>query len=199
MSTSEYPARVGGAWLPRMLAAVRARPIAAEVWILAALIAVAAVIRLLVINNQSFWMDEALTSYETRIPFGAMINTVVHVETTPPLYFVLIWFWAHVFGSGEVALRMVSVLAGIALVPIAYLAARELVSRRAGAVAAAFVAVNPFLVWYSQEARAYMLLAALAGASFLWFVRARRDPSPRNLAWWAIWSSLALMTHYFAG
>jgi uncharacterized membrane protein len=66
-------------------------------------------------------------------------------------------------------------------------------------VAAALVALNPFLIWSSQEARAYMLLAALTGASFLWFVRARRDPSARNLAWWAIWSSLALMTHFFAG
>jgi 4-amino-4-deoxy-L-arabinose transferase-like glycosyltransferase len=199
MSTSEYPARVGGAWLPRVLAAVRARPITADIWILAALIAVAAVIRLLAINNQSFWQDEALTSYETRISFGAMINTVIHFETTPPLYFVVIWVWAHLFGSGEVALRMVSTLAGIALVPITYFAGRELVSRRAGTVAATLIALNPFLIWYSQEARAYMLLAALAGASFLCFVRARQDPSPRNLAWWAIWSSLALMTHFFAG
>ena len=57
-------------------------------------------------------MDEALTAYEAQLPFGAMINTVVHVETTPPLYFVLIWAWAHVFGNGEVALRSVSLLAG---------------------------------------------------------------------------------------
>ena len=66
-------------------------------------------------------------------------------------------------------------------------------------IAAAFVALNPFMIWYSQEARAHVLLAALTGASFLWFVRARREPSARNLAWWAIWSSLALMTHFFAG
>ena len=50
------------------------------------------------------------------------------VETTPPLYFVLIWLWAKVFGTGEVALRAISTLAGIALVPIAYMSARELVS-----------------------------------------------------------------------
>ena len=111
----------------------------------------------------------------------------------------MIWFWAKVFGSGEVALRSISTLAGIALVPIAYLSARELVSRWAGVIAAAFVAVNPFLIWFSQEARAYMLLAALTGAGFLWFVRARRDPSRRNLTWWAALSALALTTHFFAG
>ena len=107
-------------------------------------------------------MDEALTAYEAQLPFGAMIHTVVHVETTPPLYFVLIWAWAHLFGTGEVALRSVSLLAGVALVPIAYLSARDLVNVRAGVVAAALVTFNPFLIWYSQEARAYMLLAALS-------------------------------------
>ena len=71
-------------------------------------------------------------------------------------------------------------------------------TRCAGVVAAALVTFSLFLIWYWQEARAYMLLAALSGASFLWFIRARRRPTRRNLAGWALWSSLALMTHFFA-
>ncbi|MGI8410959.1 MAG: glycosyltransferase family 39 protein [Solirubrobacteraceae bacterium] len=200
MSTSDSPAvRLGRPRLPKLGAASAVRAVPAEVWILAALTVLAAVIRIITIDNQSLWADEALTAYEARLPFGAMLNTVAQVETTPPLYFVLIWAWGHVFGTGAVALRSVSTLAGIAMVPLAYLAARELVSRRAGVIAAALVAVNPFLIWYSQEARAYMLLAALTGASFLWFIRARRDLSRRNLAGWTVFSSLALMTHFFAG
>ena len=178
---------------------ISVREIPADVWALIGLTALAALIRLLVIDTQSFWMDEALTAYETHSSFGGMLGTVAHVETTPPLYFVLIWAWAHVFGSGEVGLRSLSTLAGIALVPIAFISARELFSRWAGVLAAAFVAVNPFLVWYSQEARSYMLLAALSGASFLWFNRARENPTGRNLAWWTACSSLAVMTHFFAG
>ena len=200
MSTSDYPARrLSGLVPPWLRDAETARPVPVEVWITGALVVIAAVIRIIVINDQSFWQDEALTAYEAQLPLGAMINTVVHVETTPPLYFVAIWAWAHLFGTGAVALRSLSMLAGVALVPISYLAARDLVSRRAGVVAAALVTFNPFLIWYSQEARAYMLLAALCGASFLWFVRARGNPSARNLGWWAAWSSLALMTHFFAG
>jgi mannosyltransferase len=183
--------------VPRAPALIRQVP--GELWALGALVAIAAAIRIVTIDNQSFWMDEALTAYEAHLPFGAMINTVGHVETTPPLYFVLIWAWAHIFGTSEVALRSVSTLAGIALVPISYLAARDLISRAAGLFAGAFVAVNPFLIWYSQEARAYMLFAALSGASFLWFVRAQRDPSRRNLVWWSLFSALAIMTHFFAG
>ena len=200
MSASDYPARrFGGPVPPWLRDADSARSIPVEVWITGALVVSAAASRVLVLTNQSYWTDEALTAYEAQLPLGAMLGTVVHVETTPPLYFLVVWAWAHLFGTGAVALRSVSMLAGVALVPIAYLSARDLISARAGVVAAALVTFNPFLIWYSQEARAYMLLAALSGASFLWFVRARRDPSRRNLAWWAVWSSLALMTHFFAG
>lgn len=196
MSISGYSARPVPPWL-RDAESARAVPV--EVWITGLLVVIAAAIRIVVLNDQSFWQDEALTAYEAQLPLGAMINTVVHVETTPPLYFVVIWAWAHLFGASQVALRSVSMLAGVALVPIAYLSARDLVNARAGVVAAALVTFNPFLIWYSQEARAYMLLAALSGMSFLWFIRARRQPTRRSLAWWAVWSSLALMTHFFAG
>ena len=198
MSTSDFPARRFG-WRARIRAATAVGSISADLWILYGLIVVATVIRIVTIDNQSYWADEALTAYEAHLPFGAMLSSVIHVETTPPLYFVLIWGWAKAFGTGEVALRSVSTLAGIALVPIAYLAARDLVSRWAGVIAAAFVTVNPFMIWYSQEARAYMLVALLSGASFWCFVRARADPSRRNLAWWAVCSSAAVMTHFFAG
>jgi uncharacterized membrane protein len=200
MSTSDFPAeRFGGPRLPRLRAFVATRRIPVDVWLVGLLVVLAAVIRFATIASQSFWTDEALTAYEVQLPFGAMINTVAHVETTPPLYFLLIWGWGKLLGTSEVALRSLSALAGVALVPIAYLSARDLVSRWAGVITAAFVAVNPFLIWYSQEARAYMLVCALAGASLLWFARARHDPSRRNLVWWAIFSALAVMTHFFAG
>ncbi|MGI8712181.1 MAG: glycosyltransferase family 39 protein [Solirubrobacteraceae bacterium] len=198
MSAGEYGAR-GLAGPPRSRTDLRTRSIPVETWALGVLILLAVVIRILTIDNQSFWADEALTAYEAQLPLGAMIHTVVHVETTPPLYFLLTWGWAHVFGTSAVALRSISTLSGIALVPIAYLCGRELFSSRTGVLAAAFVAVNPFMIWYSQEARAYMLLAALTGGAFLWFVRAHQQPSRRNLAWWAALSSLSLMTHFFAG
>jgi mannosyltransferase len=197
VSSSDYSA--GGLGERRTSVLEAARAVSTEVWILLALVALAAVIRIVTLNNQSLWADEALTSYEAGLPFGAMLHTVAHVETTPPLYFVIVWAWTRIFGPGAVALRSVSALAGIAVVPIAYACSRELVFRRAGIIAAALVAVNPFMIWYSQEARAYMLLTALTGASFLFFARALRDPSRRNLAWWAGLSAAAVMTHFFAG
>jgi hypothetical protein len=107
--------------------------------------------------------------------------------------------WAKVFGTGAVGLRSLSALAGTALIGVVYLSGRELGSRRAGFYAALLAALSPFLIWYSQEARAYMLFGLLCGLSFLFFARALRQPSSRNLGWWAACSSLAVLTHFFAG
>jgi hypothetical protein len=196
VSTSDYPV-AGVSRRPKIT--VRGRVLSTESLILGALIVLAAVIRIVVINNQSLWADEALTAYEMRLPFGAMVHTVTTVEVTPPFYFVVLWVWAKVFGAGPVALRAVSAIASVALVPIAYAATRELVSRRAALVAAALMTVNPFVIWFGQEARSYMLLAALTGAAFLAFARARRAPTRRNLLAWTAFSALAVMTHFFAG
>ena len=61
------------------------------------------------------------------------------------------------------------------------------------------MAVNPFAIWYSQEARAYMLLALLTGAAFLAFARSLRAPTRGNLLAWVVLSALAVATHFFAG
>ncbi len=165
----------------------------------AAITAVGAALRFATISGQSYWFDEATTAHAVGLSFGGLLHVVRTTESTPPLYYVLAWIWAKVFGTGEAGLRSLSAVAGTAVIPITYLCGRELVSRAAGYVAAALAAVSPFMIWYSQEARAYMLFAALSGLSLLFFARARREPSTANITWWAIWSGLALLTHFFAG
>ncbi|HET6870762.1 MAG TPA: glycosyltransferase family 39 protein [Solirubrobacteraceae bacterium] len=178
---------------------MRVASVSTETWLVGGLIVLGAVLRFATLGAQSYWYDEAQAAHELHLSLGSMLSSMVDVETAPPLYFVLGWAWAHVFGAGEVALRSLSALAGTVLIGIAYLCGRELISRRAGLLTAAFVAVSPFMIWYSQEAREYMLLAALCGASLLYFARALREPSGRNIAWWTGFSVLALLTHYFAG
>jgi mannosyltransferase len=70
---------------------------------------------------------------------------------------------------------------------------------RVGLIAAAIVAVNPVLIWFSQDARAYALTVFLTALSFLFFAMALRRPGGRVLIGWAVASSLALASHYFAG
>ena len=121
------------------------------------------------------------------------LSAVVDSERSPPLYYVLVWGWSKIFGTGEVGLRSLSALFGTLTVPLAYAAAATLgSSRRVALFAAAFVALNPYLVWYSQEARSYALMVLFAPRALVYFARSLERPSPASLAIWALASALAL-------
>ncbi len=183
-----------GVDLERARAALRS-PAAVAV---AALTALAAVLRFTRIGHQGFWFDEANTALLVHFSPGKMLGLIPQTESTPPLYYCVAWIWARLFGYGETALRSLSAVAGVLLIPIAYGAGAKLVSRRAGVIVAALAACNPLLIWYSQEARSYSLAVLMSALSLLSFAYARENPSPRMLAAWTVASGLALSTHYYA-
>jgi uncharacterized membrane protein len=168
-------------------------------WVLAVLTALGIAIRFASLGVQSYHHDEVITVARV-IPgsFTDMLKQVKGSESNPPLYYVLAWGWAKTFGTGEVGMRALSAIFGAATVPLAYWIGAELSSRRAGLITAALVAVNPMLIWYSQEARSYALLVFFCAASLLFFARALRSRNGRDLAFWAFASALALCSHYFA-
>src|SRR6185312_16018225 len=166
---------------------------------LAAIVLLAAALRFATLRTQSVWFDEAATWDLVRRPFGAMLHGVAHGESTPPLFYVLEWGWTRVFGDGEAGLRSLPALAGLLTVPVARAIGRRAGQGRVavGLAAAALVAVDPLLVWYSQEARSYALAVLLSALALAFLMRARDDPRPRVLAGWALAAALALATHYF--
>jgi mannosyltransferase len=168
-------------------------------WIVAGLTLVAAALRFATLGAQAYHHDEIVTA--SRVLHGSFFQAMDAVgfsESAPPLYYALAWFWAQVTGTGELGLRSLSALVGVATVPTAYLIGIELRGRRAGLMAAALVAVNPMLLWYSQEARAYALLVLLCAVSLLYCLRALRGGSRRDFVLWGVASGLALASHYFA-
>jgi 4-amino-4-deoxy-L-arabinose transferase-like glycosyltransferase len=143
--------------------------------------------------------DELSTAW---IVSGNSIGHVLHLvrgpdELNPPIYFVFAWLSAHL-GSAPWLLRLPSLLAGTATIPLVYLLGAWTVGRRAGLLAAALVAFSPFMLFYSTQARAYALMTMLVVASTLALLAAVR--TGRSL-WWAAYalsSCLALYTHYTA-
>jgi mannosyltransferase len=171
---------------------------------LGAIVVLAAVLRFATLRTQSVWFDEAATWDLVRRPFGQMLSRLPDGESNPPLFYVLEWGWTRAFGDGEFGLRSLSALAGLLTVPVAYAIARRAVGdaaaavvARAGLAAAALVALNPLLVWFSQEARSYALATLLSAVALLFFQRALQDHRGRVLAAWALAAALALATHYF--
>jgi mannosyltransferase len=180
------------------LAGVLYRARQLHVLALLAITALAAGLRFATLGHQSFWFDEVDTVSLVRKSFSGMLADVPRIENTPPLYFVLAWFWSKLFGTSEIGLRSLSALAGTLTVPVVYLAGTVLVSRRVGLLVAALAATSPVLVWYSQEARSYALFVLFASLSFLYFVRALGRATRQTLIPFTVFSILALCTHYFA-
>lgn len=172
-------------------------------WIVAGLTALGAALRFATLGVQSYHHDEIVTASRVlRLGFGHAMEAVGFSESAPPLYYAVAWVWTQVTGTGEFGLRSLSALCGVLTIPVAYLIGRELRGRRAGLLGAALVAVNPMLLWYSQEARAYAMLVLFCALSLLYCVRALRGGGEReqrrSFLAWGVFSALALATHYFA-
>src|SRR3954452_11162096 len=115
--------------------------------LLAGITIAGALLRVLTLDVQSYWLDEGATVNILHKGFGHMFSAIASGESTPPLYYVVAWLWAKAFGTGEVGLRSLSALFGTATIPVAYLLGRDLIGRRTGLVAAALCAFNPLLIW----------------------------------------------------
>ena len=100
------------------------------------------------------------------------------LEANGVLYELLLWPLVRLSDSAEL-MRAPAVIAGVAAVPATWWAGRELLSERAGLIAAGLLAVNPFALWYAQEARAYSLVVLFAALSFPLLKRALQDARPR--------------------
>ena len=145
---------------------------------------------------QSLYGDELFAYDEVaNRSFGGMWHAVNHgLEVTPPLYFVLAWPSSKL-GDPAIWLRLPSLLAGVALVPVTYWLGLLTVGRRAGLVAAAVIALSPHAIFYSVEARPYALLAVAVAGSTICLLRAL---ATRRAAWWVAYGALsaaALCTH----
>ncbi len=121
-----------------------------KVWLI---LAVALILRLWGVN-QSLWLDEATSIRAAKLGYTQTINDFSRSDFHPPGYYWLAKTWGYVFGISEVGIRLLSVVAGVMVVFIVY--------KIAGQPAAWLTAVNPLLVYYSQEARMYSVATLLA-------------------------------------
>ena len=154
--------------------------------------------RLAGIEVLSLWVDEGFTWEVARQGPRAILVALATYDNHPPLHYLLLWAWMSLAGSSELALRFLSVACGIATVALVGWIGRRLFGPIAGLVAAAILALSPFHVWYSQEARSYALLALLASAAMATFILAVERGGRYRWAALAILDALALYTHYYA-
>jgi hypothetical protein len=114
------------------------------------------------------------------------------------LYYVLLRFWI-LLSDSEFTVRILSVIPGVATIPLIYLLGRRLFDAKIGLIAALLLAVNAFHIQYSQEARSYSLLVFLLTLSSWFLIRSMERPSSGiNWAGYIVTSTLAVFAHPFA-
>lgn len=110
--------------------------------------------------NQSLWFDEAINVVTAGFSDFWYFMTKYSVgDFHPPGWFAILWGWGHIFGFSEISGRMPSVILGVATVGLTFLLGKELFNKKVGLFASLLLAISPLHVYYSQEARMYVLAA----------------------------------------
>jgi len=130
--------------------------------------ALALVARLYRLGEPVLRWDEGWSLAHASLPWADLWR-IASEEWHPPLYVALLKLWLAL-GKSAVSIRALSVIAGVAAVPLAYEVARLWSERvRLALLAALFAALWPLSVYYSQVARMYAL-AALPALGAAWFI-----------------------------
>lgn len=149
------------------------------------------------VSTSKLWLDEALSVNIAALPVGDLLEALKH-DGHPPLYYLLLHYWMEVFGEGDVTVRALSGVIGVATLPLVWIAARRLGGSVAARWALVAVAVSPYCVRYSSETRMYALVMLLVLAGYLLLSDALRAPTLLRLAGVAMLSGLLLLSHYWA-
>lgn len=160
------------------------------------------------LDAQSFWNDEGNSARLSERDLGRILEGTAS-DIHPPLYYLLLRGWRELAGEDEFGLRAFSVFAGVLTVAATAALARLLTHRRRGhapsmaatsvvLIAALLAAVNPALVYYSQETRMYALLALLAALATLCLLRwLRAERAPGWMLGYVLTAVAGLYTHYY--
>ncbi len=167
-------------------------------------LALALAARLLGIASRPLWYDEAFSVlFSEKGPAAMLVGTLSPTPTGaadihPITYYSILWLWMRVFGESPVAVRALSVLAGLAVVLVVYVLAMTTIGTRAGLAAGLLAALAPFQVHYAQEIRMYVFLCLWLLLATYCYWRGSRSP---RWSWWlgfAVFAALGQYTHNLA-
>ncbi|VAW41959.1 hypothetical protein MNBD_CHLOROFLEXI01-7, partial [hydrothermal vent metagenome] len=117
-------------------------------------------LRLHALGNQSMWWDELKTIERATLPLPALLTDFINTRDQLPAYYLLMRGWIQL-GNNAFIVRLFSLLWGVLGVTAVFQLGRQIGSTKVGVTAAFLLAISPFHIYYSQEARMYSLLVTL--------------------------------------
>lgn len=152
--------------------------------------------------NQSLWLDEAVVAKVVQtIPLFRIPFEFSPGDFHPPLYYLFMSVWSTIFGTSEIALRMPSVIFSLIAGWYVYKIGELIKNKTVGLWSAAFFLFNPLIVYYSQEARMYMMVVMLLSVALFYFIQLIKGAESRklkvkSLIFFNVFSGLAFSTFY---
>jgi mannosyltransferase len=160
----------------------------------AAIIAVAAVIRLAAIDR-GLWFDELASLTFARQPLGSLWGEWMLRETNPPLFYTLLKGWGALFGSSDAVAHGLPIVIGLAGIGAMFLPGRAIGGSRAGLLGAALLALSAAHADYSLQLRGYGLGHSAVLFACLAMVRFLQERAPRHLLLYVGAAAVALYSH----
>jgi 4-amino-4-deoxy-L-arabinose transferase-like glycosyltransferase len=144
-------------------------------------------------------MPQGISVPGERMTLASALTGTFSSDTHPPGYYVLMWAWTKFFGTSVWALRLPSVLLGVACVPLLFWLGTLTGQRTAGWVAASLLAVHGHHVFWSQVARMFTLVCFLGLlATCLLLVMAKAYQAPKWLGFlYVLVVLLGVCSHIF--
>jgi len=142
------------------------------------------------LSSESGSFDEANTISFTKHPNSDFGN--------PPFYYIFLDYWTYLFGDNEFSIRFPSVIFGLLSILVLYYLASLLFNKRIALFGALILAVNPFHIYLSQQARMYSLFTLFSLLSLIYFFKILKDGRKKNMILYLFFNALNLYTHYFA-
>jgi uncharacterized membrane protein len=145
-----------------------------EIYIVLFITAVGFALRLYALGRESLWFDELLQLDIAQGPLAGILPQLPK-HTAVPLDYLISHFWI-LLGRQDAWVRLPAVIFGTLALPLAYQLGRAWFSRGEGLLLMILLAVSPFHVRYSQEARPYALVVlGVILASYAWWQFRARD------------------------
>ena len=151
------------------------------------------IIRLIALN-QSLWADEGTTArVVSQYSYQQIITQFSPHDFHPSTYYLFMKGWTQIFGISEISLRMPSVIFSLLTGYLLYLIA--------GIWAAAFFLFNPLIIYYSQEARMYIMATFFLTAALFYFLKIIKNTKETKIKksdsiFFGAFISLSLLTFY---
>lgn len=165
--------------------------------VLAIIITIGIFVRVWNIDKESYWVDEAIGVGYAQEDYSKMYYDI-QKDIHPPLHTLILYSWVRLFGTSPESTRAVSVIFGTLATGIAFLIGKKLFNYKTGTIFAAFIALSPLLIYYSQETRSYSLMVFLTLISFYFYAKFIEKTSLSNIVLYILTTVALLYTHVFS-